>query len=273
MPASSVRAALLLCVPALTAGCGGGAAQPSAPTSLAIPSTGTCQAASGPGRLQLQVVNGSSCDSATSSVVLLTMRRADGGTSRCSGTVIGAQAVLTAAHCVSGNPIEVTVSVGGTTDISAQSFAVHPEYRPGPYSLDLAVVTTSRPIGRRAIPLLVTRTGRVGETSLIAGWGLDGIAGSSGLRAAAAAIDFVGDTFLTTRFTGGNTGTCLGDSGGPLLLPESGDWLLAGVASTLVSNTTADAPPCETGIGVYAGVRAATTTAFIRGLAADASLR
>ena len=60
----------------------------------------------------------------TSSVVMLVIRQADGvSVSRCSGAVIGSQAVLTAAHCVFGNPIRVTVVPGDAPDITAQTFA------------------------------------------------------------------------------------------------------------------------------------------------------
>ncbi len=157
--------------------------------------------------------------------------------------------------------------------MTAHSFAAHPEYRPSPYALDIAVITTSQPIGRRAISLLVSRTGRVGETGVLAGWGAD-LDGNSGvLRAGVAAIDFVGDTFLTTRFADSDTSMCRGDSGGPLLLSESGEWMLAGVASTLVFNTATDAPPCQAGISVYAGVRTVSSSSFIRELVPDASFR
>ena len=266
-------AALMLCLPVLTGACGG-ASKPSTPTSPVLPANGPCQAATGLSRSLVPIVNGSACDSTTSSVVMLVIRQADGvSVSRCSGAVIGSQAVLTAAHCVFGNPIRVTVVPGDAPDITAQTFAAHPEYRPSPYPLDIAVITTSRPIGRRAIPLLVSRPGRVGETGVLAGWGVDQNGDSGMLRAGVAAIDFVGDTFLTTRFSASETGTCSGDSGGPLLLSESGEWMLAGVASTGVYNPATNAPPCQNGISVYAGVRAVTISSFIRGLVPDASLR
>ena len=267
-------AAVTLCLPVLVGACGSSSnpATPASP-SIVLPSSGPCQASTA-ARLSLAIVNGEACDAATSSVVMLVMRRADGAVSRCSGTVIGSQSILTAAHCVSGNPIEVTVVPGGAAETPAQSFAVHPQYEPGPYPLDIAVVTTSRPIGRRAIPMLVSRNGRVGETGVLVGFGVERIGGSSGeLRAAGAAIDFVGETFLTTRFSASDAATCSGDSGGPLLLSESGTWMLAGVAATGVFLNTTNAPPCQNGISVYAGVRAATISSFIRGLVPDASFR
>ena len=266
-------ASLALCLPAVT-GCAD-ESKPATPTSPAVlPTSGPCQGATESGKRLLAIVNGTECDSTTSSVVRVAIRRtAAGSVSNCSGTVIGAQAVLTAAHCVVGNPIEVTIAPGGSEEIPAQSFAVHPEYVPSPYPLDIAVVITSRPIGRRTIPLLLSRAGRVGETAVLAGWGIETVGGSGMLRAGVAVVDFVGETFLTTRFANSETATCSGDSGGPLLLSESGEWILAGVTATGVFNPSTNAPPCQNGISVYAGVRAATISSFIRERVPDASLR
>ena len=276
MSALVVRASLaafVLCLPVLTGACGG-ASKPSTPTSPVPPSNGPCQAATGLSRSLVPIVNGSACDSTTSSVVMLVIRQADGvSVSRCSGAVIGSQAVLTAAHCVLGNPIGVTVVAGDSPDITAQTFAAHPEYRPSPYPLDIAVITTSRPIGRRAIPLLVSRTGRVGETGVLAGWGVDQNGDSSMLRAGVAAIDFVGDTFLTTRFSASETGTCSGDSGGPLLLSESGEWMLAGVASTESTIPRRTPRPARTASASTRACGPSTISSFIRGSSRNASLR
>ena len=268
-------ASLALCLPSVMGGCASDS-NPVAPTSPAavVPSSGPCQGATESSRLLLPIVNGTECDGATSSVVRVAIRRTAGGpVSHCSGTVIGSHAVLTAAHCVSGNPIEVSIVPGGAPEIPAQSFAVHPEYVPSPYPLDIAVITTSLPVGRRTIPLLLSRAGRVGETAVLAGWGVEQVGGSGVLRAGVAVVDFVGETFMTTRFANSETATCGGDSGGPLLLSESGEWILAGVTATGVFNPGTNAPPCRNGISVYAGVRAATTSSFIRERVPDASLR
>lgn len=265
-------ASLALCLPVVT-GCASDA-PPATPTSPVALSSGPCQGAIESGRLRLPIVNGTECDGMTSSVVRVAIRRTEGGlVSHCSGTVIGSQAVLTAAHCVVGNPIDVAIIPGGAAEIPAQSFVVHPEYVPSPYPLDIAVVTTDRPIGRRPIPLLLSRAGRVGETAVLAGWGVEAVGGSGMLRAGVAVVDFVGETFLTTRFANSETATCSGDSGGPLLLSESGAWLLAGVTATGVFNRATNAPPCQNGISVYAGVRAETTSSFIRERVPDAFIR
>lgn len=267
-------ASLALCLLAAT-GCAS-ESTPATPTSPAaiLPTSGPCQGATAPGWMLLPIVNGTECDGMTSSVVRVAIRRtAAGSVSHCSGTVIGSAAVLTAAHCVAGNPVEVAIIPGGSTEIPAQSFVVHPEYVPSPYPLDIAIVTTSRPIGRRAIPLLFSRAGRVGETAVLAGWGVEQVGGSGLLRAGVAVVDFVGETFLTTRFANSETATCSGDSGGPLLLLESGAWILAGVTATGVFNPSTNAPPCQNGISVYAGVRAATISSFIRERVPDASIR
>lgn len=71
-----------------------------------------------------------------------------------------------------------------------------------------------------------------------------------------------------TRFSETGSATCSGDSGGPLLLSDRGEWALAGVASTGINTDL-----CRAGISVYASAHAAAIASFIRDFVPDAVLR
>jgi secreted trypsin-like serine protease len=261
----SASAALLM-----TVACGGGS-RPTAPASP-IPDT-PCQADTAAASPLRPIINGTACNATVSSVVMLRMRFDESGASAlCSGTIITPRVVLTAAHCLAQNPLDVTVVRGGTSDIVSRSYVVHPGYRAERYPLDVALIKTDQGLGRAAVPLLISRAAVIGERALLAGWGKDQAGSVGTLRAGTAAVDFVGETYLTTRNNEQTGMLCSGDSGGPLLLSHNGSWMLAGVAYESIY-TGANTPLCESGISVYAGTHTAEIASFLRAEAADALFR
>ena len=79
-------------------------------------------------------------------------------------------------------------------------------------------------MGIDTIPLLISRAVRVGETAVIAGWGLDQNKAGGTLRAGQTTISAIHDFIETTFDT--SAGVCQGDSGGALLVNERGVWAL-----------------------------------------------
>jgi secreted trypsin-like serine protease len=251
---------VILCGVAMSAACGGGGSPATSATSPSpAPTTPVAAACGAIGGQTVQIVNGSDCNSATSSVVLLNMKDADGlQLASCSGTVIASRAVLTAAHCLGGGAASVLVYPGTGNQIASQSFTRHPSYNESDNtSYDVGVVLTTGDIGRPAVPLLLSRDAQVGETAVIAGWGKDQNEVAGTLRAGTATITAVSSLLLQTQFTNNFSSTCQGDSGGPLLLQQSGTWAIAAVISA--NSTTA----CSSGPNYFANLRNPAINAFI----------
>jgi secreted trypsin-like serine protease len=265
-----VRNRLLCALFALSAACGGGGTTATGSASPSpTPTTPVAAACGAIGGQTVQIVNGNSCNAATSSVVLLNMKDANGlQNGSCSGTVIAPRAVLTAAHCLASSTASVKVFPGTGNEIASQSFARHPSYNESDNtSFDVGVVITADDIGRPAVPLLLSRDARVGETAVIAGWGKDQNQVAATLRAGTAAITAVSSLVVQTEYSSNFSSTCQGDSGGPLLLQEGGTWAVAAVIS---ANSTL---ACSFGTNYFANLRNADINAFVISKVPDATRR
>ena len=173
----------------------------------------------------------------------------------CTGTLIGCETFLTAAHCVC--PSNTTCSPSGTSVfrvylqhagiVELDSIDVHPGYLFGVQS-DIAVITLQDPVtGLPPIPINTAMDPPYGSNGIIAGFGLTvGNARDSGLlRQGEITTSSCGGVFdpvpepehVCWTFSsplgdpGTNSNSCSGDSGGPLFVDLGAGEVVAGVTS------------------------------------------
>ncbi len=168
------------------------------------------------------------------------------GTFICSGTLIAPRVVLSAAHCVvSGRgrrmtvaaPSDITVFLGpalGDSPEAVSEVLVHPGY--DPRALGVNDLSLLRLVDDAAVPPIDTLPASmanletVGTPVIFAGYGLteDGDIGTK---------LWVGGELSDVTSTGLRneqddlTGTCGGDSGGPLIYDFGGTWYVGGTTS------------------------------------------
>ena len=198
------------------------------------------------------------------------MQQRNGDRGSCSGTIIAPRAILTAAHCLKGDTAVVTVWLGPGSDVvEAASFLVHPDYHGTTTTAepDVGIVLMKDDLGRAPIPLLLSRAGNRGEQAIIAGWGNDQNQVAATNRAGLTTLSAVGPLYLETQYSPTSSAICPGDSGGPLLLQESGVWSVAAV------NSAASTASCTLSTDFYVSVFANTIKTFILAQVPDAARR
>lgn len=283
-PSRFLAAAGFSAVLLVSADCGGSGSSsspaptpvpPSAPTPTppTAPVGNACSVVSGFSGVPPGIVNGVACtdqQADRSSVVWLHLQGGDGLTvGYCSGTVIDARAVLTAAHCLESPTKQVAAYMGsGRQPIATREFYASPDYTgTGPSSLDVGVVIFPTSLERTPIPLFTSRALTGGESAVVAGWGSDGVSSSSGtLRAGNLSVTRVTLTQIEAAFSDSASGVCYGDSGGPLLASSSGVWAVAGVTSKGTSG-------CLSGGNSWANVYNSSIRSFILKYAPGAGQR
>ncbi|MEV8440888.1 serine protease [Actinosynnema sp. NPDC051121] len=163
------------------------------------------------------------------------------GSQFCGGTLVKANKVVTAAHCVSGRTASSTRVVHGRDDkqstagtvATVSSIWVHPSYRTASSGYDVAVLTLGTSISSTYLPLATpsdTALYAEGTSARIYGWGTTSSGGSASRYLLGATVPVTSDATCRTAYSNysstamvcagypnGGTDTCQGDSGGPLV--------------------------------------------------------
>lgn len=174
---------------------------------------------------------------------------------RCTGVLIAPDLVLTAAHCVNGDPLGALVVFFRGTEPTRPVYGARvaarysadpgemlpnaaPEVSLADLSFDLAVLRLTEPVrDRRPVPLAADPR-RVPKSLRIAGAGLSGRSVGR-LRTATLTPLAASSTGLTIARARGAR-VCFGDSGGPVVAQDRGGTYIWGVASAVISRTA----PC-----------------------------
>lgn len=190
--------------------------------------------------LNLRIINGTKINQTDSpQIVEVLFHYIDGSLSRCSGSVIGASSVLTAAHCI-GFGIVAAEVVGMNGAIPVRSLDAHPAYREEDVAIfyDVAVVQTSAPLNLPALPIGMSHPVQAEEQLTTYGYGLDEDGESGALKAGVTQVEIATPNHLFTHpYEGTGANPCMGDSGGPAvqtIIQEDGSSRAAivGIVST-----------------------------------------
>jgi hypothetical protein len=137
----------------------------------------------------------------------------------CSGTVIGKDAVLSAAHCFSAMVGLPTVRAQGA-DLMSNRVITHPSFVANTdvnaFFFDLAVVRVPG-LNLPALAIAALQKLEAGQPASVYGYGITEDGGSEKLVSGSVTVAEITPNHLISKFDGSGANPCFGDSGGPIL--------------------------------------------------------
>ena len=260
------------------------------------PKTACCLAGAGLPEFSTRIINGTTCEVGDSSLVRIIIRTTTGGQLLCTGSAVTSRAVIFAAHCVLGDTsttlddfevASVSINTGGSTteSITATSIVANTDYdaRCGVNGTfcgngDVAVAFFDQDLGVNTARLLQSDDLQEGETAVVAGYGCQadptlgdfstcGVSLEAGFttifrsdKETGISLD-EGEIRTRSVFSQGRASTCVGDSGGPVLVSRNGEYVIAGLTSYGPSDCGVSAGEDEAG---YSNVASDEVRSFLQ---------
>ena len=175
------------------------------------------------------------------------------GGSLCTGTLIGPNQILSAAHCIhEGSQIQIGYGLTGRVVSGLKVILArhHPRWTQGPN--DVSIIIFEGTLPANMVPVRISPMTGIpdGSDVLLAGYGVtsENSQDPGTLRQVNARIrQFDGDNKEFAMQEGLGVGSCYGDSGGPAYISKGGALSVIG-ATSRGSN-------CDSGDGIYEDVR------------------